>query len=135
MSTFVTGVYQSLLNISFKQFVFNQLRLKFLVRDLKKQYFCIQKINAMNANKYVFSQVTSFLPQRFFNRLVSKYDDRTKNWKFSHWNQMLALILVQLMGLALENLLALSIDSQIGGCLETARAARSEPERGIKNVF
>ena len=51
----------------------------------------------MNTNKYVFSQVTSFLPQRFFNRLVSKYDDRTKNWKFSHWNQMLALILVQLM--------------------------------------
>ena len=65
----------------------------------------------MNTNKYVFSQVTSFLPQRFFNRLVSKYDDRTKNWKFSHWNQMLALILVQLMGLALENLLALSINS------------------------
>lgn len=65
----------------------------------------------MNTNKYVFSQVTSFLPQRFFNRLVSKYDDRTKNWKFSHWNQMLVLILVQLMGLALENLLALSIDS------------------------
>nr|WP_314556963.1 DUF4372 domain-containing protein [uncultured Capnocytophaga sp.] len=54
----------------------------------------------MNANKYVFSQVTSFLPQRFFNRLVSKYDDRTKNWKFSHWNQMLALILGQLMGCA-----------------------------------
>ena len=65
----------------------------------------------MNTNKYVFSQVTLFLPQRLFNRLVSKYDDRTKNWKFSHWNQMLALILVQLMGLALENLLALSIDS------------------------
>ena len=65
----------------------------------------------MNTNKYVFSQVTLFLLQRFFNRLVSKYDDRTKNWKFSHWNQMLALILVQLMGLALENLLALSIDS------------------------
>ena len=65
----------------------------------------------MNTNKYVFSQVTLFLPQRFFNRLVSKYDDRTKNWKFSHCNQMLALILVQLMGLALENLLALSIDS------------------------
>ena len=58
------------------------------------------KINAMNANKYVFSQVTSFLPQRFFNRLVSKYDDRTKNWKFSHWNQMLALILGQLIGCA-----------------------------------
>ena len=52
----------------------------------------------MNTNKYVFSQVTLFLLQRFFNRLVYKYDDRTKNWKFSHWNQMLALILVQLMG-------------------------------------
>ncbi len=31
MSTFVTGVYQNLLNISFKQFVFNQLRSKSLV--------------------------------------------------------------------------------------------------------
>ena len=39
MSTFVTGVYQSLLNISFKQFVFNQLRSKSLVRDLKKQFY------------------------------------------------------------------------------------------------
>ena len=44
MSTFVTGVYQSLLNVSLKQFVFNQLRSKSLVRDLKKQYFCIQKL-------------------------------------------------------------------------------------------
>ena len=62
MSTFVTGVYQSLLNISFKQFVFNQLRSKSLVRDLKKTIFLHSKINTMNTNKYVFSQVTLFLP-------------------------------------------------------------------------
>ena len=52
----------------------------------------------MNSKKYIFSQVTSFLPQKYFNRLVTKYDDRTKNWVFSHWNHMLLLTLGQLMG-------------------------------------
>ena len=44
MILFYTGVSQNLLNIVFKQLVFSQLILKFLVRDLKKQYFCIQKL-------------------------------------------------------------------------------------------
>ena len=51
----------------------------------------------MNSKRYIFSQVTSFLPQKYFNRLVAKYDDRTKDWVFSHWNHMLLLILGQLM--------------------------------------
>ena len=65
---------------------------------MKKYFFCIQRYNTMNSKKYIFSQVTSFLPQKYFNRLVAKYDDRTKNWVFSHWNHMLLLILGQLMG-------------------------------------
>ena len=65
---------------------------------MKKYFFCIQRYNTMNSKKYIFSQVTSFLPQKYFNRLVAKYDDRTKNWVFFHWNHMLLLILGQLMG-------------------------------------
>ena len=32
----------------------------------------------MNIRKYVFSQMTSFLPKRYFERLVEKNNDRTK---------------------------------------------------------
>lgn len=39
-----------------------------------------------------------FLPQRQFTRIVSKYDDRTRNWFMSHWNHLMVLIFGQLCG-------------------------------------
>lgn len=53
---------------------------------------------AMNIKKYVFSQMTSFLPKRYFERLVEKSNDRTKSWSISFWNQLLVLIFGQLDG-------------------------------------
>ena len=35
---------------------------------------------AMNAGKYIFSQIVAFLPQRQFERIVKKYTDIAKNW-------------------------------------------------------
>ena len=32
----------------------------------------------MNAGKYIFSQMTAFLPKRYFERLVERVDDKTK---------------------------------------------------------
>lgn len=52
----------------------------------------------MHIGKYVFAQITQFLPQRYFRRILTKYDDRTKGWSFSHWNHMLVLMFGQLMG-------------------------------------
>lgn len=52
----------------------------------------------MHIGKYVFAQITQFLPQRHFRRILTKYDDRTKEWSFSHWSHMLVLMFGQLMG-------------------------------------
>ena len=52
----------------------------------------------MHIGKYVFAQITQFLPQRHFRRILAKYDDRTKGWTMSHWSHMLVLMFGQLMG-------------------------------------
>ncbi len=52
----------------------------------------------MNVGQYIFTQITSFLPQRQFRRIVQKYDDRTQGWSLSHWNHMLVLLFGQLTG-------------------------------------
>lgn len=36
--------------------------------------------------------------KRQFNRIVERYDDRTKGWPFTHWNHLLVLIFGQLAG-------------------------------------
>lgn len=52
----------------------------------------------MHIGQYVFAQITMFLPQRQFRRIVSKYHDRTEKWGFSHWNHLLVLVFGQLVG-------------------------------------
>lgn len=52
----------------------------------------------MYIGAYVFTQITQFLPQRQFRRIVAKYEDRTKGWAMSHWNHLLVLMFGQLTG-------------------------------------
>lgn len=52
----------------------------------------------MHTGQYVFAQITLFLPQRQFRRIVSKYRDRTEGWGFSHWSHLLVLMFGQLIG-------------------------------------
>ena len=52
----------------------------------------------MNQGKYVFAQLTDYLPQRVFDRLVNKYDGNKHVRHFSCWNQLLSMILGQLTG-------------------------------------
>ncbi len=54
----------------------------------------------MYIGAYVFTQITQFLPQRQFRRIVAKYEDRTKGWAMSHWNHLLVLMSGQLTGCA-----------------------------------
>ena len=50
----------------------------------------------MNQGKYIFAQLTDFLPRRVFDTIVAKYDGNNKIRTFTCWNQMLCMIFGQL---------------------------------------
>ena len=45
----------------------------------------------MNHGKYVFAQICSFLPQRAFDTIVSRYSGDYRVRHFTCWNQMLCV--------------------------------------------
>ena len=49
----------------------------------------------MNQGKYIFAQLTDFLPRRVFDRLVEKYSGNKKIRTFTCWNQTLCMIFGQ----------------------------------------
>lgn len=52
----------------------------------------------MNQGKYVFSQLTDFLPKRVFDCLVDKYTGNKYVRFFTCWNQLLSMLFGQLSG-------------------------------------
>ena len=50
----------------------------------------------MNNGKYVFSQVSEFLPQRVFDRLTSNYLGNKSVKHFTCWNQLLCMVFGQI---------------------------------------
>ena len=50
----------------------------------------------MNQGKYIFAQLTDFLPRRVFDTIVEKYSGNKKIRSFTCWNQMLCMIFGQL---------------------------------------
>jgi hypothetical protein len=50
----------------------------------------------MNQGKYIFAQLTDFLPRRVFDRIVDKYDGNKHVRSFTCWNQMLCMVFGQL---------------------------------------
>jgi len=50
----------------------------------------------MNSGKYIFSQLTEFLPRRVFDGIVENYDGNKKVRSFTCWNQMLCMLFGQL---------------------------------------
>jgi hypothetical protein len=50
----------------------------------------------MNNGKYVFAQLTSFLPQRVFDKFVSKYSGNKYVKHFTCWSQLLCMVFGQL---------------------------------------
>ena len=50
----------------------------------------------MNSGKYIFSQITEFLPKRVFDCIVFRYSGDKYVRHFSCWNQMLCMIFGQL---------------------------------------
>ncbi len=52
--------------------------------------------SAMNKGKYVFAQLSMFLPRRVFDKFVLKYSGNRYTKHFTCWNQLLCLIFGQL---------------------------------------
>jgi len=52
----------------------------------------------MNQGKFVYSQLTDFLPKRIFDGLVDKYNGNKYVRHFTCWNQLLCMIFGQLTG-------------------------------------
>ncbi len=50
----------------------------------------------MNQGKYIFAQLSEFLPRRVFDRIVKKYDGNKYVRSFTCWNQMLCMVFGQL---------------------------------------
>lgn len=50
----------------------------------------------MNQGKYVFAQITEFLPQRVFDTIVAKYKGNRYVKHFTCWNQLLCMMFGQL---------------------------------------
>ncbi len=50
----------------------------------------------MNQGRYIFAQLTDFLPRRVFDTIVAKYDGNKKVRTLTCWNQMLCMIFGQL---------------------------------------
>jgi len=52
----------------------------------------------MYPGKYVFSQVSFFLPERIFDRCVARYNGNRYVKHFTCWNQLLCMMFGQLCG-------------------------------------
>ena len=52
----------------------------------------------MNQGKFIYSQLTDFLPKRIFDGLVAKYNGDKRVRHFSCWNQLLSMVFGQLTG-------------------------------------
>jgi hypothetical protein len=50
----------------------------------------------MNQGKYIFAQLTDFLPLRVFDRIVDNYEGNKRVRSFTCWNQMLCMVFGQL---------------------------------------
>lgn len=66
----------------------------------------------MNQGKYVFAQLTEFLPRRKFDRIVKKYNGNRYTKGLSCWNQMLIMIFGQLTSRESMRDLMLSLEPQ-----------------------
>lgn len=51
----------------------------------------------MHQNKYVFSQLATFLDRSKFNRIATKYDGNKYVIHFTCWDQLLTLMFGQLL--------------------------------------
>jgi hypothetical protein len=94
----------------------------------------------MNQGKYVFAQITEFLPLRVFDRLVMKYNGNKHVRTFTCWNQMLCMVFGQLSNRDSLRDLIVAIDAHrnksyhlgLGSSVKLATLARANINRNCK---
>ena len=79
----------------------------------------------MNQGKYIFAQLTDFLPRRVFDRLVDKYEGNKHVRSFTCWNQMLCMMFGQLTARDSMRDLMLSLEAHQPKYYHLALAQRS----------
>src|SRR5271157_3236801 len=65
----------------------------------------------MNQGKYVFAQITEFLPQRAFDTCVEKHEGNRYIKHFTCWNQLLCMMFGQIANIESLSSLILCIES------------------------
>ncbi|WP_407933780.1 DUF4372 domain-containing protein [Draconibacterium orientale] len=65
----------------------------------------------MNQGKYIFAQLTDFLPRRVFNGIVGEHNGNRHVRIFTCWNQMLCMVFGQLTSSNLMRDLLLSLEA------------------------
>lgn len=73
--------------------------------------FCDIKQSSLNQGKYIFAQLTDFLPCIVFDRIVKKHNGNKYIRSFTCWNQMLCMVFVLLTSRDSMRDLMLSIES------------------------
>jgi hypothetical protein len=68
----------------------------------------------MNQGKYVFAQISFFLPQRIFDRLVLKHNGNYRVRHFTCWNQLMCMMFGQLSSRESLSDLVLTINAHPG---------------------
>ena len=75
-----------------------------------------QKRIQMPSGKYIFAQLIEFLPQKYFQRLVMKYEGDKYVKHFTCWNQLLALMFGQLSNRESLRDLIVALDAHHSKC-------------------
>lgn len=94
----------------------------------------------MNQGKFVFAQITEFLPRRVFDRIVQKYNGNKRIRTFTCWNQMLCMVFGQLTNrdslrdliVALDAHKAKSYHLGLGSNIALSTLARANIRRNFK---
>ena len=94
----------------------------------------------MNQGKYVFAQISAFLPQRVFDRIVAQHKGNYKVRHFSCWNQMMCMMFGQLSNRDSLNDLIVTINAHsskfyhlgFGKGVSKANLARANENRDCK---
>jgi hypothetical protein len=70
----------------------------------------------MNQGKYIFAQLTDFLPRRQFDSIVEKYSGNKYVKSFTCWNQMLCMVFGQLTARESMRDLMLALEAHKSKC-------------------
>ena len=94
----------------------------------------------MNRGKYVFAQISSFLPQRTFDSIVARYKGDHAVGHFTCWNQLMCMMYGQLSSRESLRDLVLTVNAHAlkayhlgfgkSGGATTRQGTQGEPGRG-----